>query len=129
MNVRSIALLVVLATAVATTFSACLSTNPDQPLRGGNTSSISGHSLGSQAHYDAVMTSRYCGTCHPVIYAEHELNTHGRAYTDKEVRLATGNFRTSDCIRCHTPRPIFETGIGHQSRCAATTTSKKATRA
>ncbi|MFQ5503488.1 MAG: cytochrome c3 family protein, partial [Planctomycetota bacterium] len=59
-----------------------------------------------------VMSSRFCAGCHPVIYAEHEENTHGRAFTDAEVRLATGRFGHGDCIRCHTPRPIFETGIG-----------------
>jgi len=59
------------------------------------------------------MKSAFCSECHPAIYAEHELNTHGRAYSDHEVRLATGNFRVSDCIRCHTPRPVFETGMGN----------------
>ncbi len=63
-------------------------------------------------HLDEVMTSRFCADCHPAIYAEHEMNTHGRAFTDAEVRLATGRFDHGDCIRCHTPRPIFETGIG-----------------
>lgn len=58
------------------------------------------------------MKSSYCADCHPAIYAEHEANTHGRAFTDEEVRLATGRFSQGDCINCHTPRPIFETGIG-----------------
>jgi HEAT repeat protein len=58
------------------------------------------------------MRSSYCASCHPDIFAEHAMNTHGRAFTDPEVRLATGNFDHNDCIRCHTPRPIFETGIG-----------------
>jgi len=58
------------------------------------------------------MKSTYCADCHPAIYAEHESNTHGRAFTDEEVRLATGRFSQGDCISCHTPRPIFETGIG-----------------
>ncbi|GDY02759.1 hypothetical protein LBMAG49_20880 [Planctomycetota bacterium] len=66
----------------------------------------------TNAHRDSVMTSRYCAECHPDIYAEHAMNTHGRAFTDPEVRLATGNFEHGDCIRCHTPRPVFETGIG-----------------
>lgn len=61
--------------------------------------------------YD-VMESRFCAGCHPAIYAEHEQSTHGRAFTDAEVRLATGRFTVGDCIVCHTPRPIFETGIG-----------------
>lgn len=63
-------------------------------------------------HLDQVMTSRFCAECHPAIYAEHTANTHGRAFSDAEVRLATGRFDHGDCIRCHTPRPIFETGIG-----------------
>ena len=58
------------------------------------------------------MTSRFCGECHPAIYAEHEANTHGMAFLDAETRLATHNFRREDCVRCHTPRPVFETGIG-----------------
>jgi len=58
------------------------------------------------------MTSRFCGECHPAIYAEHEANTHGLAFKDTETRLATHNFRREDCVRCHTPRPVFETGIG-----------------
>jgi HEAT repeat protein len=65
-----------------------------------------------QAHYDRVMTSKFCGECHSAIYTEHEQNTHGRAFSDEEVRLATGRFDHGDCIRCHTPRPVFETGIG-----------------
>ncbi len=68
--------------------------------------------LGSRARHDLVQTSAFCGKCHPAQHAEHAMNTHGRAFTDPEVRLATGNFDHGDCIRCHTPRPIFETGIG-----------------
>ncbi len=59
-----------------------------------------------------VMESAFCAKCHPAIYAEHEQSTHGRAFTDAEVRLATARFDLRDCIRCHTPRPIFETGVG-----------------
>ena len=59
-----------------------------------------------------VMQSAFCADCHPAIYAEHEQSTHGRAYSDAEVRLATARFDLGDCIICHTPRPIFETGTG-----------------
>jgi HEAT repeat protein len=68
--------------------------------------------LGTPAHRDAVMSSRFCADCHPAIYAEHRQNTHGRAFFDDEARLATRGFRRDDCVRCHTPRPVFETGIG-----------------
>jgi len=67
---------------------------------------------GPRAHLDEVMTSAYCARCHPAIYAEHVQNTHGRAFFDGEARLATRGFRREDCIRCHTPRPVAETGIG-----------------
>jgi HEAT repeat protein len=63
-------------------------------------------------HLQEVMKSSYCASCHPAIYAEHEQNTHGRAFTDEEVRLATGRFSQADCIICHTPRPVAETGLG-----------------
>jgi len=69
-------------------------------------------SLARRLHEQEVMKSSFCAGCHPDIYAEHEQNTHGRAFTDEEVRLATGRFAHGDCIVCHTPRPIFETGIG-----------------
>jgi HEAT repeat protein len=63
-----------------------------------------------------VMESRFCAGCHPDIYAEHEQSTHGRAFTDEEVRLATARFAHQDCIVCHTPRPIFETGVGQNPK-------------
>jgi len=63
-----------------------------------------------------VMESVFCASCHPDIYAEHEQSTHGRAFTDEEVRLATARFAHQDCIICHTPRPIFETGIGQNPK-------------
>ena len=59
-----------------------------------------------------VMQSAFCKDCHPAEYAEHEQSTHGRAFTDEEVRLATARFSHQDCIICHAPRPIFETGVG-----------------
>ncbi len=71
-----------------------------------------GAGLGTAAHREEVMTSRFCAECHPAMYAEHRQNTHGRAFFDEEARLATRGFRREDCIRCHTPRPVFETGIG-----------------
>ena len=83
------------------------------PSRGaGRDAAGQGSDLGTQAHLDLVSTSRFCGTCHPADYAEHQQNTHGRAFFDEEARLATRGFRREDCIRCHTPRPVFETGIG-----------------
>ena len=61
-----------------------------------------GGAKGSLHHEQRVMSSEFCGTCHPAMYAEHAQNTHGRAFTDEEVRLATGRFDHGDCIRCGT---------------------------
>lgn len=81
-------------------------------LIGSGTPKTSKEAAQDPHHVYRVMTSRFCASCHPAIYAEHAENTHGRAFTDAEVRLATGRFGHGDCIRCHTPRPVFETGIG-----------------
>ncbi|HUR27577.1 MAG TPA: HEAT repeat domain-containing protein [Planctomycetota bacterium] len=64
------------------------------------------------AHLDLVSRAAYCATCHPEATAENQQNTHGRAFTDEEARLATARFAIDGCIACHTPRPVFETGIG-----------------
>ncbi|MBL8693600.1 MAG: HEAT repeat domain-containing protein [Planctomycetes bacterium] len=63
-------------------------------------------------HLDRVRRADFCAKCHPEATAEHRMNTHGRAFSDKEVRLATARFSIDGCIACHTPRPVFETGIG-----------------
>ena len=91
---------------------ACQVTRPGSNR--GTTDSNHGFGLypAERNHLHTVMTSKFCGTCHPAIYAEHAQNTHGRAFTDPEPRMATGRFSHGDCIRCHTPRPIFETGNG-----------------
>ena len=64
------------------------------------------------AHLDKVSRAAYCATCHPEATAESLQNTHGRAFSDEEVRLAPARFSIEGCIACHTPRPVFETGIG-----------------
>jgi HEAT repeat protein len=87
---------------------ACGTTQPTAALPHGDDA----NEPGTAAHRDLVMTSRFCAGCHPADYAEHKQNTHGRAFFDEEARLATRGFRREDCIRCHTPRPVFETGIG-----------------
>ncbi|MBL8747732.1 MAG: HEAT repeat domain-containing protein [Planctomycetes bacterium] len=108
---RSFVLLVLFAAGVAAA-SSCGSVSSPPSVAGAAADGALAHDLGTQAHLDRVNTSRFCGTCHPADYAEHQQNTHGRAFFDEEARLATRGFRRDDCIRCHTPRPVFETGIG-----------------
>lgn len=111
MNARSVALTLLFCVGGLVILSAC------SRMSGGEQSSIevateSAAAPPKPSHLDEVMTSRFCGNCHTAIYAEHAMNTHGRAFTDEEVRLGTGRFDHGDCIRCHTPRPVFETGMG-----------------
>jgi HEAT repeat protein len=72
----------------------------------------SGDGAERMAHLDLVQRSDFCARCHPDAAAEHRMNTHGRAFSDPEVRMATAQFSIAGCIDCHTPRPVFETGIG-----------------
>src|SRR6185503_5974207 len=103
----------VLLTGASTLVASCLSERePDHSARFEIAPSAT-DGLGTLAHEQEVMKSSYCASCHPDIYAEHAQNTHGRAFTDEEVRLATGRFSQGDCIICHTPRPIFESGIAN----------------
>ncbi len=103
---RALVARVVLLLAPVIIIAACATTN-------GSARALLGPITAAGAHAQEVMKSRFCAECHPAIYAEHEQNTHGRAFTDEEVRIGTGRFDHGDCIRCHTPRPIFETGIGN----------------
>jgi HEAT repeat protein/tetratricopeptide (TPR) repeat protein len=104
MRRSAVPLLVVLA-AVAASVACCTSSGKGAAGR-------ASPSPDSRARLDVVMQSRFCGTCHPAIYAEHMQNTHGLAFVDDEARIATRDFRRENCVRCHTPRPIFETGLG-----------------
>ena len=104
--------------ALCSSFSACL--EPERNASSDEPKTVQGAALVSSAAPARlgpdVMESAFCAKCHPDIYAEHEQSTHGRAFSDEEVRLATARFAHQDCIICHTPRPIFETGIGQNPK-------------
>lgn len=63
---------------------------------------------------DVLRDSRSCAPCHPAIYAEWEESFHGRAFTEPEVRKLSENFKNKDCIPCHAPVPMIETGLGER---------------
>ncbi len=67
----------------------------------------------ASVHAPLPTESRFCATCHPAIYAEHAAE-HARPRVPSTARRGWRRvtFRREDCIRCHTPRPVFETGIG-----------------
>ncbi len=52
-----------------------------------------------------------CGGCHAQVYREWSKSLHAGAWTNKNVRTATNDFRKKSCRPCHSPRSVFETGF------------------
>lgn len=55
-----------------------------------------------------------CRDCHAEVYGEWEGSWHARSWTDPDVRSLSDDFQNGDCIDCHAPRPVFETGVGER---------------
>jgi hypothetical protein len=58
------------------------------------------------------LSSQQCRECHAQPYAEWEASWHAKAWTDPDVRALSNDFQNTDCIDCHAPVGVFETGIG-----------------
>ena len=59
-------------------------------------------------------SSNQCAECHSQVHDEWSSSWHAQAWTDEEVRKLSENFSNTDCIDCHAPQPVFETGIGNR---------------
>lgn len=59
-------------------------------------------------------SSTECRACHAEVWAEWEASWHARSWNDPEVRALSNDFANTDCIDCHAPRPVFETGVGQR---------------
>ncbi|MBI3847784.1 MAG: hypothetical protein HY292_24370 [Planctomycetes bacterium] len=61
--------------------------------------------------------STVCQPCHADVYAEWKQSYHSMAFTDPEPRKPelSDDFKNKDCIPCHAPQPILETGIGNRA--------------
>src|SRR5687767_15777609 len=63
----------------------------------------------------AVFTSSaQCRECHAEVFDEWSRSEHANAWTGKEVRALSLDFSNQDCIDCHAPAPVFQTGIGQR---------------
>lgn len=62
----------------------------------------------------AFQTSAQCRECHAEAYAEWEVSWHAQAWNDPDVRALSNDFANTDCIDCHAPRPVFETGLANR---------------
>lgn len=69
---------------------------------------------GPEAETVAFTSSSQCRDCHAEVYGEWERSWHARAWTDPDVRTLSNDFANTDCIDCHAPRPVFETGVGER---------------
>jgi HEAT repeat protein len=58
-----------------------------------------------------LASSAECRACHAEVYDEWARSHHGLAYVNPEVQALTKNFRDRDCLPCHAPQPVFETGL------------------
>ncbi len=56
-----------------------------------------------------------CKECHPTIYKEWETTRHAKAWTSKQFTAQSQNRTKKECLSCHAPKPIFETGIGKET--------------
>jgi hypothetical protein len=59
-------------------------------------------------------SSQQCRECHAQEWSEWSTSWHGQAWTDPDVRALSNDFANTDCIDCHAPRGVFETGIGNR---------------
>jgi hypothetical protein len=62
----------------------------------------------------AFTSSRQCAECHAQPFDEWDGSWHARSWTDAEVRKLSNDFSNTDCIDCHAPRPVLETGLGNR---------------
>jgi len=59
-------------------------------------------------------SSTQCLACHAEPGREWSDSWHSRAWSDPDVRALSNDFANADCIDCHAPRPVFETGLGQR---------------
>lgn len=62
----------------------------------------------------AFTSSEQCKECHAQVYEEWAVSWHAQSWSDPEPRALSNDFANTDCIDCHAPRPVFETGIGER---------------
>ncbi len=60
---------------------------------------------------NAFASSSGCRDCHGEVYREWEGSWHAQSWNDAAVRALSNDFANAECIDCHAPRPVFETGL------------------
>lgn len=88
---------------------------------GGTIYSLSRPSNEVAAAPSTFTSAQQCKSCHAEVFAEWQGTHHQIAYTNPEVRQLSDNFRREECMPCHLPRPIAETGFGERTLARRTT--------
>lgn len=61
-----------------------------------------------------LQSSDECAACHSEVFSEWRDSWHSKAYTDPEVQGLSRGFQDKDCLPCHLPRPVLETGLSQR---------------
>lgn len=59
-------------------------------------------------------SSTQCRDCHQQIFDEWLASPHANSWNNEDVRVQSKDFSNKDCIDCHAPRSVWETGIGER---------------
>jgi len=59
-------------------------------------------------------SSTQCRECHTQVFDEWLASPHANSWNNEDVRVQSKDFANKDCIDCHAPRSVWETGIGER---------------
>lgn len=83
-----------------------------------NTSAESEYRLAATTATNAIntilfrnQTAKNCEPCHQEIYDEWKVSYHGLAWVDPVFKSATQGYTKKECLACHAPKPLMETGL------------------
>lgn len=66
------------------------------------------------AEVSAFTSSNQCQACHAGVFAEWSGSQHAQSWVNPAVRALSNDFANTDCIDCHAPRPVLETGLANR---------------
>ncbi|MCY2961479.1 MAG: multiheme c-type cytochrome [Planctomycetota bacterium] len=66
------------------------------------------------AEASVFTSSNQCQACHATVHAEWADSQHAQSWINPAVRALSNDFANTDCIDCHAPRPVLETGLANR---------------
>jgi hypothetical protein len=102
----------VIVLALAAWFGLALAGHGDLGL-GGAPTPVAADPTGSAAPLEWTSSSQ-CRECHTQVFDEWLASPHANSWNNEDVRVQSDNFENKDCIDCHAPRSVWESGIGER---------------